>query len=57
MAGLEEVSFQYRENEYFFVDVPAIVQYCLPSLFVEFIRLCVLQVSTNVVYQLIATGN
>lgn len=56
MTWMEEVSYQYRENEYFFVDVPAIFQFCLPALFVDFLRLCFLQICTNAVYQLITTG-
>lgn len=53
---MEEVSYQYRENEYFFVDLPAIFQFCLPALFVEFLRLSLIQLTTNVLYQLITTG-
>lgn len=56
MTWMEEVSYQYRENEYFFVDLPAIFQFCLPALLIEFLRLCVLQIATNVIYQLITSG-
>lgn len=50
---MEEVSYQYRENEYFFVDVPAIFQFCLPALFLDFLRLCGLLIIANLCYQLV----
>lgn len=56
MTWMEEVSYQYRDNEYFYVDSPAIFKFCLPALFLEFLRLIVLQIALNALYQLITSG-
>lgn len=56
MSWMEEVSYQYRQTEYFFIDVPAIFQYCLPALLVQFLRTSLLQLFVNAVHQLITTG-
>ena len=56
MTWIEEVSYQYSSGQYFFVDLPAIFQYCFPALAVQFMRLMLLQLVINVVYQLIMSG-
>lgn len=54
---MEEITIEYRQDEFFYVDVPAIVEYCLPALVKEFLRLAISQFIANLVYRLIITGN